>query len=372
MKNLYRTAFAVMTILLSGIRIAAAQEKVAGIAEFDKTVHDFGDVMISDGPLSCTFNVKNISAKPMLIHSVVTSCGCTGVKWTREPVMPGESGSISAVYTNDEGPYPFDKSLTVYISGIGKPVILRIRGISHEKQLSLEEMYPVRFGSLGMKSTRLKCGNLEQGESRSDETVVANLSSSEINVSFADVSPFLSVKVVPNPVPARSTAKMQFTVTSDRSIWGKNMYYATPVVNGREYISEENGKKSGSGKLEIYAFTKENFASMTAEERDKASRPMFDSSSFTFGKIKAGTPVDAVFTFKNIGKSDFKVFKADVDAASYSIGSIPVVKCGFEGSFTVHVDTTGMPAGETLVTVTLTTNSPSRPIVNLFITGYIE
>ena len=131
MKNLYRTAFAVMTILLSGIRIAAAQEKVAGIAEFDKTVHDFGDVMISDGPLSCTFNVKNISAKPMLIHSVVTSCGCTGVKWTREPVMPGESGSISAVYTNDEGPYPFDKSLTVYISGIVKTVIIRIRVISH-------------------------------------------------------------------------------------------------------------------------------------------------------------------------------------------------------------------------------------------------
>lgn len=360
-----------ITILLSGTYKSSAQERIAGIAEFDKTVCDFGDVMLSDGPLSCTFNVKNISNKPMLIHSVVTSCGCTDVKWTREPIMPGKSGTISAVYTNDEGPYPFDKGLTVYISGIGKPVILRLRGISHEKQLSLEEMYPIRFGSLGMKAIEMKCGNIEQGEARSDEAVVANLSGSPVTVDFSGVSPNLTIKTVPDPIPARSTARLLFTVNSDRSLWGKNWYYATPVVNGKKYSAMQDGKNIGD-KISIYAFTKENFATMTKEQRDNASRPMFDSSSYTFGKIKAGTPVDATFTFKNIGKSDFKVFKTDVDAESYSVGEIPVVKCGYEGSFKVHLDTSGMPEGETLVIVTLTTNSPSRPIVNLFITGYIE
>lgn len=371
MKPVPKYILTCLVVLVSSFFYASAQEKVGGVAEFDKTVYDFGDVMLSDGPLSCTFNVKNISQKPMLIHSVVTSCGCTDVKWTREPVMPGESGSISAVYTNDEGPYPFDKGLTVYISGIGKPVILRLRGISHEKRLSLEEMYTVRFGNLGLKTLKMKCGNLEQGESRSDEVTVANLSSSPLDVKFTDISPNLTVKVTPNPVPARSTAKLQFSVSSDRSLWGKNWYYATPVINGKEFTASENGKSAGK-RMEIYAFTKENFASMSKEERENASRPVFDSSSYTFGKIKAGTPVDATFTFKNIGKSDFRVFKTDVDAESFSVGEIPVVKCGYEGCFKVHLDTAGMPEGETLVIVTLTTNSPSRPIVNLFITGYIE
>ena len=358
-------------VLIPSAFTVSAQEKIAGIAEFDKTVYDFGDVMLSDGPLSCTFNVKNISQKPMLIHSVVTSCGCTDVKWTREPVMPGKQGAISAVYTNDEGPYPFNKSLTVYISGIGKPVILRLRGISHEKQLSLEEMYTVRFGSLGMKDIEFKCGNIEQGESRSDETTVANLSSAPLTVSFTGVSPNLSVAVTPNPIPARSTAKLQFSVKSDRSLWGKNWYYAVPTVNGKRYHATKGGKNIGE-RLGIFAFTKENFATMSKEERENASRPIFDSSSYTFGKIKAGTPVNAEFTFKNTGKADFKVFKTDVDAEKYSAGEIPVVKCGYKGSFNVRLDTSGMPAGETLVIVTLTTNSPSRPIVNLFITGYIE
>ena len=350
MKKLAISITAAAITLLSSIWSISAQEKVAGIAEFDKTVYDFGDVMLSDGPLSCTFNVKNISDKPMLIHSVVTSCGCTDVKWTKEPIMPGKSGSISAVYTNDEGPYPFDKGLTVYISGIGKPVILRLRGISHEKELSLEEMYTIRFGELGMKTLEMKCGNLEQGESRSDEVTVANLSASPVTVGFTNVSPNLSIKVTPDPIPARSTAKLQFTVNSDRDLWGKNWYYATPTVNGKQYTASENGVKHD--RIGIYAFTKENFASMTKAERENASRPMFESSSYTFGKIKAGAPVDATFTFKNIGKSDFKVFKADTDAPSCSVGEIPVVKCGYEGSFKVHLDTDGMPSGETLVIVT--------------------
>ena len=36
------------------------------------------------------------------------------------------------------------------------------------------------------------------------------------------------------------------------------------------------------------------------------------------------------------------------------------------------LDTKGMASGEALFIVTLTTNSPLRPIVNLYITGFIK
>lgn len=347
-----------------------AQEKIGGKVEFDRTVCDFGDVMLSDGPLHCTFTMKNISDKPVVIYNVVTSCGCTDVQWTKEPIMPGKTGTISSTYTNDEGPYPFDKNLTAYISGISTPVILKLRGISHEKQLSLEEMYPVRFGSLGMRSTQLKCGNLEQGGYRSDDVKVANLSSSPLKITFTDITPGLAVEISPNPIPARSTADLRFTVKADRSRWGKNFYYATPLVNGKRYSASEDGEDTG--RISVYAFTKENFSSMTKEQRDNGSRPVFNSSTYSFGKIKAGTPVKATFSFSNIGKSDFKVYKVDTDWPDASSSAIPVVGCGMKGAFEVNLDTSSMPDGEALVIVTLTTNSPSRPIVNLFITGWIE
>lgn len=339
-----------------------SREKIGEIVEFDKTIHNFGDVMLSDGPLSCTFTMKNISDKPVVIYNVVTSCGCTDVKWTREPVLPGKTGTISTVYTNDEGPYPFDKSLTAYISGVGKPVILRIRGIAHDRQLSLEELYPERLLSVGVKSMELKCGNLEQGGSRSDETGIANMSGSPVMVTFTNVTPGLSLNVSPNPVPARGTASLSFTVTAQEGVWGKNLYYATPVIDGKE----------AGRQFSVYAFTRADFSRLSPEERAAGARPVFGTNTCTAGKLKKGEKAVAEFRFTNAGKEDFMIYKADIDWPGASAVLPGKTGSGYEGTVKVTVDTSGMPEGEMLVTATLTTNSPARPIVNLFITGWIE
>lgn len=345
--------------VLSGI-FSRSQERFGNIAEFDRTVHDFGDVLLSDGALRCSFSVKNISEKPIVIYSVTTSCGCTDVEWSRQPLQPGQSGKISVTYTNDEGPYSFDKSLTVHISGIKQPIVLKLRGSSHEKKMSPEELYKVRFGALGMKSADLKCGNIQVGGVRTDEVTVANLSGKPLKVEFADVSEGLSLKLSPNPIPAGSTAILRYGVTGIRGIWGKNNYYATPVVNGARH-----------GKISVYAFTKENFDDMTAEERKNAARPMFESSTFSFGKMSRGGIVEASFTVTNQGKSDFIVYKTDIDSGRGTATAFPAVKPGEKKGFKVKMDTSSLPLGETLVIVTLTTNSPSRPLINLFITGWL-
>lgn len=96
--------------------------------KFDKTVHDFGQIGTKDGPVSCVFEVTNEGSEDFTIFAVVSSCGCTDVKWTRESIAPGESGKITATYNNDEGPFTFDKTLTVYTSAQDKPVILHLKG----------------------------------------------------------------------------------------------------------------------------------------------------------------------------------------------------------------------------------------------------
>mgnify|MGYP003315708152 CR=1 FL=1 len=116
-------------IILAILAAAASGPRAA----FDKTVHDFGKVTLKDGALSCTFTVTNEGDDDLLIESVVSSCGCTDVKWTRTAIGPGESGTIEATYSNDEGPYPFDKTLTVYTSDKERPSVLHIRGTVRKK-----------------------------------------------------------------------------------------------------------------------------------------------------------------------------------------------------------------------------------------------
>ncbi len=340
----------------------AAQTQIGGIVEFNKLSHNFGDVLLSDGPISCSFTVKNISSKPVAIQSVVASCGCTDVDWTREPIKPGKTGTISATYTNDEGPYPFNKDLTVYISGVKRPVILKFSGTSYRKPEPLDQAYPVHFGTFGVKETQMKVGNVEQGGSVTEEITVANFGKSPVKVEFKDLSPNLKITLSPVTIPAGKTATMSVTVTADRKLWGKNHYYATPVVGGKAY----------GGKLDFWAITKENFEGLTKEQKDAAPKPMFTTSSFGYGIVKAGKQIDATFTLTNNGKSDFRVYSVDTDNPKATYGAFPVVKAGGKASFKVHLDTTGMPKGENLVILTLITNSPSRPIINLFLTGEIQ
>ena len=356
----------ILTALLFG-QAAMAQEKIGEGLEIDKTVHNFGDILLSSGPVSCTFTIKNTGSKPAVIYNVTSSCGCTNVSWTKEPLLPGKTGKVSVTYTNDEGAYPFDKSLTMYLSDVKKPVILKIRGVSVAQKKPLAESYPVHFGALAMKETEFKCGNLEQGSQKSNTVMVANISDKPIDVDFSNVSDKLAISVSPNPIPAQSTAEMRFTVTATRSLWGKNFYYASPVVNGK---AVKNG--DGDSQISVWAFTKENFSSLTDSEKSKGPRPMFAESTYSFGKVKKGEMVHAEFTFKNEGTKDFCVYRVNSDACCWSHSDIPVAAPGETVKFRVHVDTKDMPLGEALTIVTLTTNSPLRPIVNLFVAGWIE
>lgn len=117
-------------LCLFSVLSANAQKDFGGIASFDRTVHDFGKIDMRDGAVNCSFEVTNISKKTMIIFAVVTSCGCTSATWTRTDIAPGASGTIEVTYKNDEGPYPFDKALSVYISGIERPVIIHVKGIT--------------------------------------------------------------------------------------------------------------------------------------------------------------------------------------------------------------------------------------------------
>lgn len=363
----FKYIFSAIAVGLISCSCLFAQEKIGSSLEIDKMVHNFGDIMHKSGPVSCTFTITNKGSKPAVIYNVVSTCGCTNVTWTKEPIRPGGSGKISVTYSNDEGAYPFDKTLTTYISDISKPVLLKVRGVSIEKAKPLKEMYPVSYGPLALKESLIKCGNLEQGGQKSEAVMVANTSGKPIKVSFANPDKNLTISIHPNPIPAQGTAEMKFAVKADRSIWGKHTYYATPVIDGKTYSNSK-----GDNRIGIWAFTKESFSHLSKDERDKGPRPTFDESTWSFGKVKQGTIIHARFTFRNDGKQKLRVYKADSDAAKWSHGNIPEVAPGEKGSFTVDLDTSSLPKGEHLTIITLTTNSPLRPIVNLFIAGYIE
>ena len=333
-----------------------------GDAVFDKLVHDFGDVSVEDGPLTCTFTVTNNGKEPIALFEVVSSCGCTDVTWTREPLQPGKSGTISATFKNEDGPFPFDKTLTVYISGQRKPVILRLRGVVHEKKKSLSELYGAqKLGDFGLKAREYKAGILKQGLTVSEMATVANLGKKPLEVSFTEVSEHLKVSVTPNPIPAGSTASLVFTIEAAPELYGKQTYSATPVLNGQK----------AKAPLTVWASTRENFDRWTEQQRNDGAIPVFENSTANFGTVKAGTPVELTFNCSNRGKSTFHIYQADPEDPALKVLEIRDAEAGGKGFVRVQLNTSAVEKGETVIMLTLITNSPLRPVVNLFVAGQV-
>ncbi len=352
---------------------ASAQEqtvKEADVIRFDRKVHDFGDVLIAEGPVKCTFTFTNVSDKPIVINNVISSCGCTTPEWTKSPVKAGADGTISAVYSNDQGPYPFDKTLTVYLSSaygpVDRPVVLRLRGVSHEQKKDLDELFADRIGSLGIRKTSVSIGYIDQGTVKSDFMQVANMSRSELTVEGAGLAPGISIEVFPNPIPARSMARLTYTVDTKvlKDAWGKQSWKVGFKGNGRTY----------DGSLTVTGIIKEGFDSLTKEQIANAAVPVIDKSYFEFGEVKKGASFDASYVIKNKGKSPLVIHHIDGQGGAKVVSPVPVtIAPGGKATVKVKFDTSKLDyQGEVIEILTLITNSPSKPIVNLFVTGYVK
>jgi len=99
---------------------------------FEKTVHDYG-VLKYDGDGTCEFTFKNIGKEPLLLTQVQASCGCTTPTWPKEPIKPGDKGTIVVKY-NTKIPNAFTKSIRVYSNAKTGLVSLTIKGTVENKQ----------------------------------------------------------------------------------------------------------------------------------------------------------------------------------------------------------------------------------------------
>lgn len=103
------------------------QTKVNGpVATYDKTTYEFGD-LIQGTPGIATFTLTNDGNEPLIIASAKASCGCTSPSYSKDPILPGKSITISVIY-NAAAMGVFLKTVSVITNAASQPVILQIKG----------------------------------------------------------------------------------------------------------------------------------------------------------------------------------------------------------------------------------------------------
>jgi hypothetical protein len=124
-----------LTLLMSGT-LAFTQEnmkkgelstsKNESSIEWISTEYDFEEVE-TNKTVEAIFEFTNTGKTPVIITKVAPSCGCTGTKYSKEPVNPGEKATIKVNYRSSHAGN-FNKSIRVTTTADVIPTTLRVKG----------------------------------------------------------------------------------------------------------------------------------------------------------------------------------------------------------------------------------------------------
>ncbi|QIU96202.1 DUF1573 domain-containing protein [Bacteroides faecium] len=73
------------------------------------------------------FILTNSGNKPLIINEVVSSCGCTVIEYSSNPIQPRDSIKLKVRYKAEHPEY-FNKTITVYCNAENAPFKLKISG----------------------------------------------------------------------------------------------------------------------------------------------------------------------------------------------------------------------------------------------------
>lgn len=176
-----RMKYILLIVSFLSIMIAAEASEL----KFSELEWDFGTIEETGGKVKHIFELENGTSKPVVIHSVRTSCGCTTPNYSRKPINVGEKSSIEIEFDPEYRPGPFQKEILVYSTASDYPIGLTIIGTVNPRVLPLEERYPYTLGkNARLGSQYISFRVVPKGRLVQQSVEFKNVSDRELDIEF--------------------------------------------------------------------------------------------------------------------------------------------------------------------------------------------
>lgn len=108
--------------------VIGATSLFAQTLSLEKEEIQFGDIKLNTDVTS-KIKVTNTGDKPLILKSVVGSCGCTAPDYPKTPIAPGSSADITVKYSSGTIAGDFNKSVTITSNDpVNSRKIFRVKG----------------------------------------------------------------------------------------------------------------------------------------------------------------------------------------------------------------------------------------------------
>jgi len=349
--------FTASSLIILSFFSTQAQTKVT----FEEVDHDFDEIREEDGSVEHTFRFVNEGDNPIRITNVKASCGCTTPGWTKEEVMPGDSGFVMARYNPRNRPGRFRKSLRITASDSAFDQTLFIQGFVKPKLKSPEEQFPVTVGDFRLEHQTLNFGKINTEKPISKSFDIYNESDSLARLSPDDA------------FPKHLTAELSPPTLQPGEIGKLNLTYYPIKKNDFGFVSDhiKLGDDKGRG-ISVMAIIEEYFPEMTAEELEQVPKLEISSRVFDFGEVTQGNIIEKTFELKNTGSEtlDFRAIKSNCDCLTYEFKG-KAVKKGKSRQLKSIFDTSDL-RGNQYKSLVIYSNDPINPTQIITLKGKIK
>jgi hypothetical protein len=220
-------------LALAAFVLTATAGFAQGELKFKTDNHDFGSV--EEGIQAVyKFEFTNTGKEPVIISNVQASCGCTTPSWTKEPVMPGKSGEITASYNSSGRPGAFNKTITVTSNATNPSQVLTLKGVVNPKAVKAaptpEELKKSPTGVLNKEQYNF--GKLEKGQTVAHKFILMNKGESDLKIEqIQSACMCVSYKLSTPTVKAGETAQLELKYSPRKASQGVGSEAVTLVTN---------------------------------------------------------------------------------------------------------------------------------------------
>lgn len=345
--------------------LAAMSQKA--VITFEKKNFDFGKVHEGDGKITTIFTFKNEGNAPLAVSRVQASCGCTTPTWSKEPIEPGKSGSVTVTYNPEGRPGVFTKTITVYSNAAEEQAVLIIKGEVIPKATAENNPYPVNMRGILAKNKVVQMNNIDKGKIQTRILEIKNATSIPVKPSIQNLPAYLTVSVTPTTLKPNEEGKVTFTFNSAKCTeWG-------PITNNVFLNFNDQKIKTEDVKVIVVSNIIENFGSLTLDQKRKAPILEVHAKTVNLGSVKSNTKQIAKFKVSNKGQNVLeirRIINSNKELTSrQSRLSIPN---GKTAEISLELNTTGLSAGDYKKSVTIQTNDPDNSFLILVINWSVE
>ena len=186
------------------------------ILAVDKVSCDLGKLNETDGSVSRTFCLRNVSKEPLRICHVRTTCGCTAAAYDTTAIAVGEERQITLTYNPKNRPGTIDVDAFVYVEGNDRQPMVRLSLYGEVLESDVWRHLPEAMGTLRLKRKEVRFAELPAQGKTTLRILSANSGTKPLRLSSKIQPPYASLHTVPEVIAPGEEADLVITIDVDK------------------------------------------------------------------------------------------------------------------------------------------------------------